>query len=64
MPIPDVIFVDDEPAEPVVDARAAEVQRAVNALLAQQQTCGKICCSCAEKCSELETWINLDTGGE
>lgn len=63
MPILDVVFVDhDKPAEPA-DARAAEVQRVANALLARQQICGKACCYCLEKCPCLEEWINLDTGG-
>ena len=62
MPIPDVVFVDHEkPAEPA-DARAAEVQRVVNALLARQKICGNCCHKCELKCGELEVWINLDTG--
>lgn len=62
MPIPDVVFVDEEPAELVVDARAAEVQRVVNALLLKSMSCGNICAKCEMKCPELQTWINLDTG--
>jgi len=62
MPVPDVIFIDAEPAEPA-DARAAEVQRVTNALLKKQQICGNCCHRCELKCAELETWINLDTGG-
>jgi hypothetical protein len=60
-PTPDVIFVDSEPAEPAVDARAAEVRRVTNALLKKQQICGNCCHKCELKCGELERWINLDT---
>lgn len=62
-PIPDVVFVDNEPAEPI-DARAAEVQRVTNALLRQQMSCGKICATCDTKCPQLQEWINTDAGGE
>jgi hypothetical protein len=64
-PTPDVIFVDSEPAEPAIDARAAEVQRVTNALLQKQQmSCGKICATCDTKCPQLQEWIDCDKGGE
>lgn len=62
MPIPNVVFVDSDPAEPVVDARAAEVQRVTNALLQKQQICGNCCHKCELKCGELEAWIHCDKG--
>jgi hypothetical protein len=61
-PTPDVIFVDSEPAESVVEARAAEVQRVTNALLKKQKICGNCCHKCAEKCSELQAWLDCDRG--
>lgn len=60
-PIPDVIFIDDEPAEPA-DARAAEVQRVTNALLKKQQICGRCCHACLEKCEVLQEWVDIDKG--
>jgi hypothetical protein len=63
MPIPDVVFVDAEPTpEDKSRARQKLVQETCDALLHKQQACGKICCSCSDKCAELEAWINLDTG--
>jgi hypothetical protein len=62
MPIPDVKFVDAEPPGDDHTRRQELVQRVCDALLAKQQTCGKICCGCDTKCSELAEWINLDTG--
>lgn len=60
-PIPDVIFVDADPAEPA-DARAAEVQRVTNALLARQLVCGRCCHACLEKCEALQEWVDIDRG--
>lgn len=39
-----------------------KIYRAVNVLLRKQQGCGKVCHWCAEKCQELQAW--LDVGGE
>jgi hypothetical protein len=63
MPTPDVIFRDYEAEQQqAADERIAAENRVMavcNALLRQQQTCGKICATCAEKCEPLQAWIDL-----
>jgi hypothetical protein len=61
MPVPDVVFVDAEPTpEEIWNARQARVEKASNALLKMQQTCGNCCHKCEKKCKALEQWLNLD----
>jgi len=37
-----------------------KIRQAVNALLRRQMVCGKLCCNCAEKCKELQAWLDLE----
>ena len=66
MPIPDVIMI--EPIEllkrkELIKQRlqARRIRQVCNDLLRKQQECGKVCCSCVEKCRQLQAWIDLET---
>ena len=63
MPIPDAVL----PQEPETEAEAEHRKRrevvyaACNALLRKQMTCTKTCAWCAEKCQELQAWLDVET---
>ncbi len=65
MPIPDTVAPDDDyreaqrRAEEAQNAETARIFSACNALLRRQQTCGKTCHWCAEKCEELQAWLDV-----
>lgn len=64
MPIPDSVLPKepkDEHRKTLVLQRIAtrNVFRACNALLRRQMTCGKCCHWCAEKCEELQAWLDV-----
>ena len=63
MPIPDSVIPAEKETEEqaAASARYRAVTDACNALLRKQMTCTKTCAWCAEKCQELQAWLDVET---